>query len=56
MPADYATWVWVNTENANDMVWKALQDDPGFDTRYAPVFESGPIIIFELTSAPVASR
>lgn len=56
MPADYATWVWVNTENPNDMVWKALKDDPGFDSRYAPVFESGPIIIFELTSAPMASR
>lgn len=55
-PVDYATWVYVNTANPGDIVWKALKDDPGFASRFAPVFESGPVRIYELTSAPVGGR
>ncbi len=55
-PAEYVTWVYVNTENPADLVWKAVKNDPGFLSRFALVYESGPIRIYELTSSLQGSR
>jgi hypothetical protein len=55
-PADYVSWVYVDTGNAADLVWRELSDNPGFFTRFAPVFASGTVRIFErLDSAGTGS-
>jgi len=46
-PYEYVTWVYANTSLENDQVWEAIQKDPNFDARFFPVFESGPIVIWE---------
>ena len=46
-PSDFVSWVYVDTGNPADLVWQRLKDDPGFHTRFAPVFESGSVRVFE---------
>lgn len=47
-PSDYVTWVYVDTGNINDVVWAALKDDPSFTSRFALVFQSGSIRLYQL--------
>ncbi len=46
-PYQYVSWVFANTENENDRVWKAIQADPDFDARFFPVFQSGPFTVWQ---------
>lgn len=40
-PAAYVQWVFVNTELVRTSVWREIQADPNFLSRFALVFETG---------------
>ncbi len=49
-PSSYATWVYVDTANPSDVVWAELKDDASFVSRFAVVFHSGNVRIYELVN------
>jgi len=50
-PSKYASWIYVDTGNPADLVWKALQNDPSFTSRFATVFQSGSVRVYQLVNS-----
>jgi 4-amino-4-deoxy-L-arabinose transferase-like glycosyltransferase len=50
-PYRYVDWVYADSANDNDQVWKAIKSDPDFNSRFYPVFQSGSFTVWESTRA-----
>jgi hypothetical protein len=46
-PAAYVQWVFVNTELVRTSVWREIQDDPNFLSRFALVYEAGTYRVYK---------
>lgn len=40
-------WIYTNTQDGIDRVWKAIKDNPEFEGRFAPAYSNGPVTIWK---------
>lgn len=50
-PYKYVDWVYADTSNDHDQVWVAIKADPNFSSRFFPVYQSGPYVVWESSRA-----